>query len=72
MKILYFDNDSLAIWYKRLEKGRFPKRSEEKPTIERREFFMLLEGIIPKRVSTKCFERRDLRFFVPNFGGKWS
>jgi len=53
MKILYWDNDGLAIWYKRLEKGRFPKRSEGKPTMERREFLMLLEGVVPRRLHKR-------------------
>lgn len=53
MKVLYWDNDGLAIWYKRLEKGRFPKRSSGKVLMNRRDFFMLLEGITPKRLSAR-------------------
>lgn len=53
MKILYWDHDGLAIWHKRLEKGSFPKRSVDKMILERREFFMLLEGIVPKRVHKR-------------------
>ena len=56
MKVLYFDGDGLAIWAKRLEKGRFPRTSEGKPLLERREFFMLLEGVIPKKIQ-KRFKR---------------
>lgn len=56
MKVLYWDNDGLAIWYKRLEKGGYSKKLlENKTLIERREFFMLLEGIVPKRIE-KRFE----------------
>lgn len=56
MKVLYWDNDGLAIWYKRLEMGRFSKNLlENKNLIDRREFFMLLEGIVPKRIE-KRFE----------------
>jgi transposase len=52
MKILYWDGDGLAIWYKRLEKGTFSPKSKVDPALTRREFFMLLEGIEPKRL--KC------------------
>jgi transposase len=53
MKVLYWDNDGFAIWYKRLEKGRFPPQSSEKTAMNRREFFMLLEGIIPKKIGVR-------------------
>lgn len=53
MKVLYWDVDGLAIWYKRLEKGSFPKRQIETTLIDRREFFMLLEGITPKKVQKR-------------------
>ena len=51
MKVLYWDADGLAIWYKRLEKGRFIYSDEQNTLINRREFFMLLEGIVPKRLQ---------------------
>lgn len=51
MKVLYWDIDGLAIWYKRLEKGRFPRRSADaNPIIDRRDFLMLLEGVVPRRL----------------------
>lgn len=53
LKVLYWDVDGLAIWYKRLEKGRFPKPRNQAPTIERRELLMLLEGVTPKRVCPR-------------------
>lgn len=53
MKVLYWDVDGLAIWYKRLEKGHFSKRGPNQVLIERREFFMLLEGITPKRLQKR-------------------
>jgi transposase len=53
MKILYWDSDGLAIWFKRLEKGTYTKRYFDKPELERREFLMLLEGVIPRRLQSR-------------------
>lgn len=53
MKVLYWDLDGLAIWYKRLEKGTFSKRDLDGGKIERRAFLMLLEGITPKRLQVR-------------------
>ena len=51
MKILYWDSDELAIWYKRLERGTFlAKNSGE---MDRRSFLMLLEGVTPKRLQKR-------------------
>jgi transposase len=52
MKVLYWDGDGLAIWYKRLEQGCFSK-GVGKVELERREFFMLLEGVTPKRLQKR-------------------
>lgn len=53
MKVLYWDADGLAIWYKRLEKGSFSKCGLDKINMDRREFFMLLEGIIPRKLKKR-------------------
>jgi len=49
LKILYWDNDGFAIWYKRLEKGTFhltlPFNGETSLSITRAQLAMLLEGI---------------------------
>jgi transposase len=60
VKLLYFDRDGFAIWYKRLEQGSFrpPNRTSADGLIDRRQLSMLLEGVIPKKVSRRyvCLE----------------
>lgn len=49
MKVLYWDGDGLAIWYRRLEQGTFqlPSSTHDVSSVEIRsdEFTMLLRGI---------------------------
>ena len=52
IKVLYWDVDGLAIWHKRLEKGRFAKKGNHQ-AMERREFLMMLEGVTPKRIQKR-------------------
>lgn len=51
MKILFWDRDGFAIFYKRLEIGSFAKL--EQSSLDRREFLMLLEGVEPKKIRQK-------------------
>jgi transposase len=53
MKVLYWDNDGFAIWWKRLEKGSFRLLGINQAIIDRREFFMLLEGITPQKIQKR-------------------
>lgn len=53
LKVLYWDGDGLAQWYKRLEKGTFRIDPDGRAELSRREFMMLLEGIKPARVSPR-------------------
>lgn len=67
LKILYWDRDGLAIWYKRLEKGSFQlptdlKKSEHETSgveITAEELSLLLHGIDLATVS------RRKRFILP-------
>ena len=52
MKALFWDRDGFAIWYKRLEKGSFISNGQSN-TLDRREFLMLVEGIVPKKIRPR-------------------
>lgn len=47
LKLLYWDRDGFAIWYKRLEKGTFniPMNIPEDHCLEHHQLAMMLEGI---------------------------
>ena len=53
MKVLFWDNDGFVIYFKRLEKGSYCWKWGEKPSLDRKTFFMLLEGITPKRFQKR-------------------
>jgi transposase len=53
MKVLYWDGDGFSIWYKRLEKGSFIRQKHGSMSMSRRDFFMLLEGVTPKKMQRR-------------------
>jgi transposase len=57
LKLLYWDRDGFAIWYKRLEKGTFslPQINDDSCIIEHRQLMMMLEGV---DISSVRFEKR--------------
>ena len=62
LKMLYWDTDGFALWYKRLEEGtyRMPRVSSNGVSVELKasELAMLLEGIDLKSIKrSKRFER---------------
>ena len=61
IKILYWDRDGFALWYKRLEKGtfRFPEAKDGHALVTPAEMAAVLEGIDLSRA------RRQTRFSLP-------
>jgi transposase len=53
IKILVWDGDGFAIWYKRLERGTFSDCFSGCRQLTRQQFVLLLEGIVPKRLSRR-------------------
>jgi transposase len=52
MKVLFWDNDGFVIYFKRLERGTFC-HEQRGFCLDRRGFFMLLEGIVPKKLQKR-------------------
>lgn len=60
IKCLYWDRDGFAIWFKRLERGCFnlPDIAASDGRIDRLQLTLLLEGVVPKKVSKRyIFEK---------------
>lgn len=53
IKILYWEGDGFVIWYKRLEQGTFSGYFSGRQELSRQQFVLLLEGVVPKRVSKR-------------------
>jgi len=55
VKLLYWDNDGFALWYKRLEKGCFsiPRVMSADGLIDQRHLSMLLAGVVPRKISKR-------------------
>ncbi len=60
VKLLYFDRDGFAIWYKRLEQGSFqpPHQLCKDGLMDRRQLSLLLEGVVPKKVGKRYVLRQ--------------
>ena len=58
MKAIFWDRDGFAIYYKRLERGAFTPNMKNN-TMDRREFLMLLEGIVPQKIRPKFSPKKE-------------
>lgn len=55
LKLLYWDRDGYAIWYKRLEKGTFniPTNIMKDFRLEHHQLSMMLEGMVFTKIKRK-------------------
>jgi transposase len=60
VKLMYWDSDGFMILFKRLERGCFtlPDVITSEARIDRRQLSMLLEGVVPKKVSKRYVVER--------------
>jgi transposase len=63
-KVLYWDEDGYALWYKRLEAGRFVVPADANTCLDRASWANLLEGIEAKIVRRQPRYRRELATIV--------
>lgn len=59
LKVLYWDEDGYALWYKRLEAGRFVMPSDDSGCLDRASWAHLLEGIEVDVIKRQPRYRRD-------------
>lgn len=53
IKILSFEGDGYAIWYKRLEQGTFSRCFDGTTHLSRQQLTLLLEGVVPRRLNKR-------------------
>ena len=61
IKVLYWDGDGFALYFKRLERGIYAltAHSDISKQLKREEFLMLLEGLVFKEMSKKKRYKRE-------------
>lgn len=59
IKVLNWEGDGYSIYYKRLEKGKFPIDSNGNTELTRRDFMMMFEGVKPKKKEPRFFFKKE-------------
>lgn len=59
VKLMFWDGDGMALFYKRLEKGTFlpPPLEGEKVCLDRRQLTLLLEGVVPLKIKPRFLQK---------------
>ncbi|MFA6931348.1 MAG: IS66 family insertion sequence element accessory protein TnpB [Lentisphaeria bacterium] len=59
VKIMFWDGDGMAMFYKRLSKGTFilPSVENKKVCLDRRQLTLLLEGVVPLKTKVRFFRK---------------
>lgn len=59
VKIMFWDGDGMAMFYKRLTKGTFilPSVRDEKVCLDRRQLTLLLEGVVPLKTKVRFLQK---------------